>query len=305
MNERTGNTTAVRVVSVILAIVFLLAGIPKILGVGAIGLQAASMQGFPAWIRIVTGVCEVVGAIALLVPSLSIIAAIALALLMIPAFVTQRLSGQAGLVIPVIVFLALLFVAWRRDPETVHRTYRRTIDAPHPLLRDGVIAGIIGATCIAVLFFVVDLTTGHLLLTPAVLGRALVSIFAPNVSPDHTAGFVIAYTIFHYAAFIVVGIIASMIVYTAYREPSILVGFVVLFAFVEVGFYGLVALLSQATPLGAFAWYDVMIGNVVAALAMGIYLWRMHPRVTASFRHSLDGEEQRTGTGARAPIPRA
>lgn len=302
MNERTGNTMAVRIVSVILAIVFLLAGIPKILGIGTIGLQAASMQGFPAGIRIVTGVCEVVGAIALLVPSLSIIAAIALALLMIPAFVTQRLSGQPGLVVPVLVFLALLFVAWRRDPETVRTTYRRTMDSPHPLLRDGIIAGVIGATCIAVLFFIVDLSTGHLLLTPAVLGRALVSVFVPNVSPDHTAAFVIVYTLFHYAAFIVVGIIASIIVYTAYREPSVLMGFVVLFAFVEVGFYGLVALLSLATPLGAFAWYDVMIGNVVAAVAMGIYLWRMHPRMAESFRHSMDGEEQRRGAGA--PVTR-
>ena len=303
MNERNGNTIAVRVVSIVLAIVFLLAGVPKLLGMGTIGLQAAAMQGFPAWIRVVTGIVEILCAIALVVPSLSTVAAIALALLMIPAFVTQRLSGQPGLVVPVIVFLALLFVAWRRDPETVRRGYRQVTESPHPLLRDGVIAGVIGATCIAVLFFVVDLSTGHLLLTPAVLGRALVSVIVPNVSPDHTAAFVITYTIFHYLAFIVVGILASLIVYTAYREPSVLVGFVVLFAFVEVGFYGLVALLSQATPLGAFAWYDVMIGNVVAALAMGIYLWRMHPRLAEHFRHSLDGEEQR-GAAARAPIPR-
>lgn len=302
MNERNGNAIVVRIVSVILAIIFLLAGVPKLFGAGTLGIQAAAMHGFPTWIRVVTGVVEIVCAIGLLVPVLSIVAAIALALLMIPAFVTQGLSGQPTLmIVPLILFLALLYVAWGRDPVTVRDYYRRTTAAPHPLLRDGVIAGVIGATCIAALFFIVDLSTGHLLLTPAVLGRALVSIIVPNVSPAHTAAFVIVYTLFHYAAFILVGILASLIVYTAYREPSVLIGFVVLFAFVEVGFYGLVALLSQATPLGAFAWYDVLIGNIVAALAMGIYLWRMHPRMSESFRHALDGEEQR---GARVPVPR-
>ncbi len=292
MPARNGTAMAVWVVSVLLAIVFLLAGVTKLFGVN-IGYEAAAMHGFPDWIRIVTGVVEILGAVALLMRPVSAFAAIALALLMIPAYVTQRLSGQSGIIVPIIVFLALLFVAWGREPERVRHSYRSFVEPPHPLLRNGTIAGLIGATCIAVLFFIVDVAAGRPLFTPNILGQALVSLFAPNVSGGHEASFVIVYTIFHYAAFIAVGLLAAAVVQVAHREPSLLVGFVVLFAWLEIWFYGMVALLSQATPLGAFAWYDVMIGNLIAVVAMGAYLWRAHGSVAEDFRHGLEPEETR------------
>ena len=37
----------------------------------------------------------------------------------------------------------------------------------------------------------------------------------------------------------------------------------------EVGFYAFVAVLSQVTPLGELAWWQVMVGNLIAAAAMG------------------------------------
>jgi hypothetical protein len=80
-----------------------------------------------------------------------------------------------------------------------------------------------------------------------------------------------------------------MIVNVARREPSILMCFVVLFAAIEVGFYAFVSLLQHATPLGSLAWYNVMIGNLLAAAAMGAYLLRLHPELREQFRHSMDG----------------
>ena len=96
------------------------------------------------------------------------------------------------------------------------------------------------------------------------------------------------YTLFHYAAFAVLGMIAAMIVDVANREPSILLGFVVLFAATEVGFYAFVGLLQQATPLGSLAWYNVMIGNLLAAAAMGMFLLRAHPALRQQFVHAID-----------------
>jgi hypothetical protein len=96
------------------------------------------------------------------------------------------------------------------------------------------------------------------------------------------------YTIFHFGAFIVLGLVAAMIVNLANREPSVLLGFVVLFAAIEVGFYAFVGLLQQATPLGSLAWYNVMIGNVLAAAAMGTYLLRAHPVLRDQFAHAID-----------------
>jgi len=61
-----------------------------------------------------------------------------------------------------------------------------------------------------------------------------------------------------------------------------------LFAAIEVGFYAFVGLLQQATPLGSLAWYNVMIGNLLAAAAMGVYLLRAHPGLRDQFAHSID-----------------
>ena len=56
----------------------------------------------------------------------------------------------------------------------------------------------------------------------------------------------------------------------------------------EVAFYAFSGLLQEASPLGALAWYNVMLGNLLAALGMGIYLWRTHPALREQFNHALD-----------------
>src|SRR6185436_1674244 len=109
------------------------------------------------------------------------------------------------------------------------------------------------------------------------LGHALMGVL--RVTPPNTLVAVAVYTAFHYAAFAVLGLTAAMIVNYARREPSILLGFVVLFAAVEVGFYAFVSVLQQVTSLGGFAWYNVMGGNLLAAVAMGAYLLRAHPEL--------------------------
>jgi hypothetical protein len=78
-----------------------------------------------------------------------------------------------------------------------------------------------------------------------------------------------------------------MIVQLANEEPSILMGFVVLFVAIEVGFYALVGLLQQATPLGSLAWYNVMVGNLLAAATMFLFLLRAHPILKHQFAHSM------------------
>jgi uncharacterized membrane protein YphA (DoxX/SURF4 family) len=271
-----------------LAIVFLLAGVPKLVGAGTIGLQAAAMRGFPEWIRVLTGVAEVIGAIALLVPRTSSVAAALLAFLMVPASITQWISGEPGLFVPIFVFCLLVLVAWRRSADKVSENYRRMRETPHPILREGVIAGIIGASCIAVWFLGVDMVAGHPFYTPETLGRGLLSVLGPVPADQSAVTIVVVYTIFHYAAFIGVGLLAALVIDVAGREPSVLLGFVILFAAFEVGFYALVGLLQHASSLGTLVWYQVMLGNLIAAVAMGTFLWRAHPRLHDQFVHALD-----------------
>lgn len=291
MEQSTGararnDTIVVWTVSVLLAAVFVTTGVAKLIGSEPIGLQAAAMNGFPQWIRTLVGIVEVGGGIALLVPAVAAVAASMLALLMVPATITQWVSAEPGLFVPVLLFALLLLVAWRRNPAIVRDGYA-AVSAPRPIVKDGVMAGLIGATAIAVWFFFVDAVAGETLFTPRTLGYALVSIFGPM--PENQSAFVLIalYTVFHYAAFVIVGLIAAMIVEVAKEEPSVLMGFVVLFAAIEVGFYALVGLLQQATPLGSLAWYNVMVGNLLAAATMGVFLLRTHPVLRHQFAASM------------------
>jgi putative oxidoreductase len=285
---RSADAAVLWILTVLLAAVFATTGISKLIGVEPFVLQAAAMRGFPSWIRTVVGVVELAGAIALFIPTVAAFAAAMLALLMIPATITQWISGEPGVLVPVVLLALLLILAWRRNPSGVRASYDAAVNTPRPLVREGVIAGLIGATVIAIWFFFVDLITGHVLFTPATLGRGMLSIFGPVPADQGTTMLVAAYTVFHYAAFVVLGLVAAMIVNVANREPSILMGFVVLFAAIEVGFYAFVGLLQQATPLGSLAWYNVMIGNLLAAAAMGVYLLRAHPVLREQFRQSIE-----------------
>jgi putative oxidoreductase len=283
--KRNADALVVWILSVLLAAAFATTGIAKLTGTEPIGLQAAAMNGFPSWIRTVVGTVEVAGAAAILVPPVAAFAASLLALLMIPATITQWISGEPGIFVPILMFALLLIVAWRRNPAAVRAGYNAAVHTPRPLLREGAIVGAIGATVIAVWFFFVDIVAADAFFTPRTLGSALAAVFQfRGVSPLEA---VATYTVFHYSAFVVLGLTASLIVNYARREPSILLGFVVLFAATEVGFYALVSLLQQITALGSLAWYNVMGGNLIAAVAMGAYLWRLHPELRGEFKSAL------------------
>lgn len=301
VRARAIDAFVVWVLSVLLAAVFLLAGVPKLAGMGTVGLQAAAMRGFPTWIRVVVGLVEVVGAICLLLPATATVAALCLALVMFPAIVTQYLSGEPGVYVPVAALLMLLYIAWRRNAPVMRDGYREFAAIPHPLLYEGVVAGVIGASVIAVWFLVIDTIQGRPFFTPALLGQGLFRVFGPVSPTEGAVTFVLVYTVFHFAAFMLVGLVASLIVVVARREPSILFGFLMLFAATEVGIYGLVALLDVATPLGRFAWLQIMASNLLACAAMGYYFLRTHGELGQQFRHTFDWENAAAMEERRVP----
>lgn len=161
----------------------------------------------------------------------------------------------------------------------------------HSTMREGVTAGVLGASVIAVWFFIVDIIARHPLHTPQLLGSALFSILGPGGSRSATAE-VITFTVVHYGIFIIVGLIATAVIHAAQREATVLAGAFILFVVFEIAFYGFVALLAH-TLLRELAWYSVAVGNVFAAAAMGTYLWRRHPDLGESLSHSLSGKEDR------------
>jgi uncharacterized membrane protein YphA (DoxX/SURF4 family) len=288
---RAGRSAGLWALTILLSAVFLAAGVPKLLGIDTPLIQAAAMRGFPEWVRLLVGLVETVGALLLLVPAFSAYAAAGLALLMVPATLTQLISGEPGAWLPAVLFFLLAFVAWTRSPEAVRDLRHEVMEVGHPVLREGLIAGAIGATVVALWFLIVDIVAGEAFFTPATLGRALLSVLGPAAAGETVLGAVVVYTIFHYAAFAVVGLIAVVVVHAAESEPSVLAGFLILFVVFELAFHGFVALLQHTTPLGALAWYQVLAGNLLAAMAMGTYLWRMHPALREELRHAMDWGE--------------
>ena len=157
-------------------------------------------------------------------------------------------------------------------------------------VREGIIAGLIGATSIAIWFLIVDAVEGRPFHTPTVLGIGLLSVFGPRGDEGPVAQ-VIAYTIFHYTVFLGIGVVVSYIVHRAEQDDTVLAVALILFVALELGFYGLVAVLSQSRQLGSLAWYTVLAGNLIAALTMGIYIWRTHPELRRELQHALVGDE--------------
>ena len=162
-------------------------------------------------------------------------------------------------------------------------------ERPHNFVREGAVAGIIGATVIAVWFLIVDTVSGHAFYTPHILGQGLANVLGKTMM-DSPTGQIVGYTIFHYALFIIVGIVLTVVIHQAHRTPAILAGLLIMVVAFELGFYMLTALFAEG-PLGQLAWYQIFIANVLAALAMFGYLWKTHPRLSGHLRTALEGTD--------------
>lgn len=172
--------------------------------------------------------------------------------------------------------------------ENFNRGRSRTMT--HHTIREGTIAGFLSATVIAVWLFVVDMIAGHPLFTPSVLGRGLLGVFGMRMG-DTTGLYVLIYTIFHYAAFALIGVLVAKIVHEARRTPAVLAGFLIIFIAFELGFYGLTGMLSVTTALAGLAWYQLMTANLVAAFVMLWFMWMRHPELKGELYAALEGTD--------------
>jgi len=157
----------------------------------------------------------------------------------------------------------------------------------HSILRDGLIAGALGATSVAVLFFFVDLIAGQPLATPFMLARGFLGLL--DVGWTNKLLVVAVYTVFHYAAFVAVGSLAAGIIHWAEKVPSVLAGAFVLFVMIEFGFYFMTQILAQSPTYGGLSAMQVSLGNLIAAAVMGTYLWRAHPALKTGLDEALSG----------------
>jgi len=140
------------------------------------------------------------------------------------------------------------------------------------VLVHGAIAGILAATSLALWFLVADSIADVPLRTPAFLAGALLG--TGNAHP--TAGVIIPYTLFHYAVFILLGIVIAWLVGSLPVLRGALTGVVVGFLLFDLLFY--VGLLASGTNIiRALGWPLVLAGNVVAGIVMLGYLGLVGP----------------------------
>jgi hypothetical protein len=143
------------------------------------------------------------------------------------------------------------------------------------ILREGIVAGLIGAAVVAVWFLVFDVARGQPFLTPGLLGSAVFQGVTDPAGVRPTLGNVLGYTIIHGLAFIAFGIVAASLMAVSEREPALFLAFVILFASFEVFVFAVVGALGKSM-LGALVWWAILIGNLLASVAMLWYFFRAH-----------------------------
>ena len=161
--------------------------------------------------------------------------------------------------------------------------------ANNTVVREGVSAGLIGASAIAVWFGILDAVSGRFLATPVMLGKSLGSLFLRDAEPSFAGAF-LGYTVIHIALFIGIGIAFSWVVNAAEKVPSALIGFMGLVVVFEVGWIGWTSVLSQG--FGSLSWLQVFIANLIGAAAMGLYMWRQHPALPRRVADVLAGANE-------------
>jgi hypothetical protein len=146
------------------------------------------------------------------------------------------------------------------------------------IVREGVVAGLVGAGAVAIWFLIIDVIQGRPFFTPAALGSALFLGAADLANVQVNFWTVTGYSLIHLTAFVVVGIIATIIVGEAEDRPPMILGVILLFVVFEALFMGLLAVVAEFL-LGPLAWWSIAAGNLVAVGVMGWFFWHRHPKL--------------------------
>jgi hypothetical protein len=160
------------------------------------------------------------------------------------------------------------------------------------VLREGIIAGLIGAVVVAVWFFAYDLARGRPFHTPGLLGAFVFYGTDTPVSVEPALGPILGYTVLHGLAFVAFGVIAASLMAVSEREPALFVGFIILFACFEAFFFAMVQVFGLSKT-GELTWWSVLVGNLLASVAMLWYFFRLHralPRTLVGVWGAVLGE---------------
>jgi hypothetical protein len=146
------------------------------------------------------------------------------------------------------------------------------MDSRSRYLRDGIIAGLIGAAIVAVWFLIYDAARGHPFRTPALLGAAALQGVRDPSAVTVSPGLVAQYTVLHGVVFALVGVLIAYLIVSAQSQPSRLLIVVIALLCFEVAL--LAVLTWWARPvMTTVRWWAILLGNALAAVGMLIYFF--------------------------------
>ncbi len=147
------------------------------------------------------------------------------------------------------------------------------------IIIDGATAGIIGGLVVALWFLLFDLSRGHGFETPALLAATLLhGLRNPTLLHHSMIRLIAEYSLLHFAAFIVVGVVAALLLEAAENEPPFLISVLIFFGAFEVFFIAVVLFLGPQV-MAALTWWGIIVGNLLATGAMLAYFFWRHPRL--------------------------
>ena len=148
----------------------------------------------------------------------------------------------------------------------------------HSTVREGLVTGLLGASVVAVWYFLVDSAAGQPFHTPNVLGKIL---FRGDLTPGvrHVVpGVVAGFTVVHLAFWALVGSVLTLVTHSAVRNLAlrmgVWIGLVIVFCFTA----GITYMLAVATVERLPLW-SVLGGSFLGVAVMGWYLLRRHPGI--------------------------
>jgi hypothetical protein len=169
----------------------------------------------------------------------------------------------------------------------------------HSTLREGLITGLLGGLVVAAWYFLLDVGRGEPLHTPNVLGQVFAGDTTPTVQRVVPL-YVAEYTLLHFAAFVLAGIVLAGLTHLAVRNlafrMAVWMGLVIAF----VCFLGFLFVLYTLTDQ-RFPWWPALGGSLLGVGSMGLYLWRHHPELRASFKQVPLGAEVKPPPHPREP----
>jgi hypothetical protein len=162
----------------------------------------------------------------------------------------------------------------------------------HSNIREGVVAGLVGALLVAAWYLAVDLGRGEMFYTANVLGQVFAQADTVPSTRTITGAAVAQYSLLHFAWFILFGIALAALTHLATRNPAFRMG---VWLFLVIGFafwlgtsYTLYRLTDQRLP-----WWTLLIGSILGIGSVGLLLWRAHPALRRSMQEKPLGGEVR------------